>query len=151
MKAQYLPILLFVPLLWLSYYYGYTPLLVASIFFIASIIAFAVYYKDKSAAVSGAWRTPESTLHLLSLMCGWPGAIVAQQTLRHKTKKRSFRLVFWVTIILNVSAFYWIHTSEGAKFLRTNVYKMDDFLSYNSGAYEITKYIRYLTKFNVRN
>ena len=149
MKYQYLPILLITPMLWLSFYYGYTPPLVAAMFGISSIIAFAVYYKDKSAAVRGTWRTPESTLHLLSLMCGWPGAIVAQQTFRHKTQKRSFRLVFWITVIINVSAFYWLHTPEGSKLFHTNIYKMDNYFKYNSGSYEVFKYIRHLTKFNV--
>jgi len=49
---------------------------------------------SKSAARKGAWRTQESTLHLLSLVGGWPGALVAQQKLRHKSKKQSFRFVF---------------------------------------------------------
>lgn len=32
-------------------------------------------------------RTQESTLHGLSLLGGWPGALIAQQVLRHKSKK----------------------------------------------------------------
>ena len=31
------------------------------------VITYAVYAKDKAAAQSGDWRTPESTLHLLSV------------------------------------------------------------------------------------
>ena len=44
----------------------------------------------------------EQTLLTLSLLCGWPGALVAQQVFRHKTRKRSFRRVFWGTVTLNV-------------------------------------------------
>jgi uncharacterized membrane protein YsdA (DUF1294 family) len=148
MKAHYLPIYLFIPLLALSFYYGYTPLLVPAIFAVASFIAFVIYYKDKSAAVSGAWRTPESTLHMLSLMCGWPGAIVAQQTLRHKTQKRSFRVVFWVTVLINVSAYFLLHTQEGSRMLRTYTAKMDSYLTYSAGGYAITRYIHPLFLFN---
>ena len=53
----------------------------------------------------GAWRTPESTLHFLALAGGWPGALLAQQFLRHKSTKVEFRSVFWGTVIMNVAAF----------------------------------------------
>lgn len=63
------------------------------------------YLKDKSAAEEGEWRTPEATLLVLGLLGGWPGAIVAQQMLRHKTSKVSFRVAFWATVFLNVGVF----------------------------------------------
>jgi uncharacterized membrane protein YsdA (DUF1294 family)/cold shock CspA family protein len=74
-----------------------------------SIAAFLAYAFDKSAAVSGRWRTAEQTLHLFSLAGGWPGALVAQQLLRHKSSKTSFVSVFWVTVLLNVAAFVAWH------------------------------------------
>lgn len=63
------------------------------------------YAHDKSAAQINEWRTPEGTLLMLGLLGGWPGAIVAQQMLRHKTSKVSFRVAFWLTVLLNVGAF----------------------------------------------
>lgn len=74
-----------------------------------SLVAFVAYGLDKSAAISGNWRTSESTLHLLSLAGGWPGALLAQQTLRHKTSKQSFVVVFWLTVGINVAAFVAWH------------------------------------------
>jgi uncharacterized membrane protein YsdA (DUF1294 family) len=71
----------------------------------ASAVCFLFYAVDKSAARVGRWRTPESTLLLLGLCCGWPGAILAQQWLRHKTSKTSFQLAFWATVIVNMAAF----------------------------------------------
>lgn len=68
-----------------------------------SVLTWAVYAKDKAAARSGRWRTPESTLHLLAVLGGWPGALLAQQVLRHKTVKASFRGVFWFTVVANLS------------------------------------------------
>jgi uncharacterized membrane protein YsdA (DUF1294 family)/cold shock CspA family protein len=70
-------------------------------YLILSVTSFAAYAVDKSAAQRGAWRTPESTLHLLALAGGWPGALCAQQSLRHKTIKQSFRRVFWGTVAGN--------------------------------------------------
>lgn len=78
------------------------PLWVSGLYVVLSVATFFAYAKDKSAAASGAWRTPESTLHALALAGGWPGALLAQQFLRHKSAKADFRQVFWVTAILNV-------------------------------------------------
>lgn len=72
-----------------------------------SVVTFVVYAADKSAARRGARRVPESTLHLLSLLGGWPGALVAQQVLRHKTRKQSFRAVFFATVLVNCVALAW--------------------------------------------
>src|SRR5690606_34065621 len=55
----------------------------ALVYLIASAIAFVAYALDKSAAKNGTWRTSESTLHVLAIAGGWPGALLAQQLLRH--------------------------------------------------------------------
>lgn len=75
-----------------------------------SLFAFVAYAFDKSAARHGRRRTPESSLHLLGLAGGWPGALVAQQLLRHKSSKTRFIVVFWATVLLNVAAFVGYHT-----------------------------------------
>lgn len=74
-----------------------------------SLVAFLAYGFDKSAAVAGRWRTAEQSLHMLSLVGGWPGALVAQQLLRHKTAKPAFVAVFWLTVVANVAAFVAWH------------------------------------------
>ncbi|CAK8713647.1 DUF1294 domain-containing protein [Candidatus Electrothrix aarhusensis] len=90
------------------------PFLLIGWYLVISLLTFLVYAKDKSAAKKGAWRTPESTLHLFSLFGGWPGALVAQQTLRHKSKKQPFRFVFWLTVLLNCAGLFWLFTPTGA-------------------------------------
>lgn len=70
-----------------------------------SLLCFMAYALDKSAARSGRWRIRETTLLMLGLLCGWPGAVLAQQLLRHKTTKPSFQIAFWVTVLLNVVGF----------------------------------------------
>jgi uncharacterized membrane protein YsdA (DUF1294 family)/cold shock CspA family protein len=69
-----------------------------------SLMTFLVYALDKIAARKNRWRTPESSLHLLGLVGGWPGAILAQQWLKHKSIKQPFKGIFWLTVILNVTA-----------------------------------------------
>jgi uncharacterized membrane protein YsdA (DUF1294 family)/cold shock CspA family protein len=95
------------------------PPLVLALYIGASLLTFIMYAVDKSAARNGAWRTQESTLHVLSLVGGWPGALVAQQKLRHKSKKQSFRSVFWLTVLLNCGVFVWMFTPTGADTLTT--------------------------------
>jgi uncharacterized membrane protein YsdA (DUF1294 family) len=77
-------------------------------FVVLSLLAFTAYYFDKQAAIRGTRRTPESTLHALSLLGGWPGALLAQRMFRHKTGKARFQILFWMSVIANVSVFAWI-------------------------------------------
>ena len=95
------------------------PLLILALYMVASMLTFVIYAVDKSAAKARAWRTQERTLHLLSLAGGWPGALVAQRVLHHKSKKQSFRSVFWVTVLLNCGAFVWLFTPTGAATLQS--------------------------------
>jgi uncharacterized membrane protein YsdA (DUF1294 family)/cold shock CspA family protein len=81
---------------------GLLPAEIFWLYFIMSILTFGMYARDKSAAKKNALRAPEKTLHILALLGGWPGALYAQQLLRHKSSKASFRTVFWVTLALNV-------------------------------------------------
>ena len=69
-----------------------------------SAITFVAYALDKHAAQTGRWRTPESTLHLLELAGGWPGAWLAQRMLRHKSRKPGYRIAFWTMVVLHGSA-----------------------------------------------
>ena len=78
-----------------------------------SLASFFIYAYDKSAARRGAWRTSENTLLLLGLAGGWPGALIAQEALRHKSSKTSFRIVFWATVVMNCAALAWLHTASG--------------------------------------
>jgi uncharacterized membrane protein YsdA (DUF1294 family) len=87
--------------------------LLVAVYSVASLLTYLVYAIDKNAARKGAWRIPEAQLHLLALIGGWPGAMLAQQTLRHKSQKASFRFVFWITVILNCAGTAWLLSPEG--------------------------------------
>jgi len=79
------------------------PLSVAAIYLGASLVSYFAYATDKRAAQTKQWRVSESILLSVGLLGGWPGSIIAQQRLRHKTQKARFRRAFWGTVILNVS------------------------------------------------
>lgn len=84
---------------------------------VLSLATFCAYWQDKRAAQAGHWRTPESTLHALALLGGWPGAIVAQQWLRHKSRKVDFLGRFWLTVLGNVVVFVGLHSPAGREWL----------------------------------
>jgi uncharacterized membrane protein YsdA (DUF1294 family)/cold shock CspA family protein len=90
------------------------PVIVSVLYLVLSLVTFLAYALDKSAAESGQWRTQESTLHIFGLAGGWPGAIFAQQLLRHKSKKREFQAVFWITVLINCGALIWLSLPSGA-------------------------------------
>ena len=73
---------------------------------LASVLAFLLYWYDKQSAQKGRWRTQENTLHLCELAGGWPGALLAQQVFRHKTRKTSYQLLFWGIVLLH--QVFWI-------------------------------------------
>ena len=78
-----------------------------------SFATFVAYALDKRAAETAGWRLSEGSLLAMGLACGWPGAVIAQQVMRHKTLKMSFQIVFWVTVVVNVVAFVvfsWVAT-----------------------------------------
>ena len=81
------------------------PFVIPVVYLAASALTFLAYAHDKHQARSGGWRVPESTLLLLGLIGGWPGAILAQLAFRHKTVKSSFRVAFWATVVVNVVLF----------------------------------------------
>ena len=78
------------------------PIWVSIAYFVLSIGSFSAYAVDKSAAVTGQWRVSETRLLILGLLGGWPGAVIAQRVLRHKTRKVAFISIFWVTSAVNV-------------------------------------------------
>lgn len=78
----------------------------------ASALAFAAFARDKRAAVRGERRTPEATLLMLAIAGGTPGAIAAQQLLRHKTRKEPFRSLLWAIAVAQAAALAWIYLAR---------------------------------------
>ena len=72
-------------------------------------VTILLYGYDKRQAIACGGRVPELILHLVALVGGSPGALLAQILFRHKTRKFKFRLVFVGIIVLQaLAAFcYW--------------------------------------------
>ncbi len=117
MKSAKYVVLAFSALVVASSLAGKLPLLVPLAYVVIGAASFAVYAIDKSAARRGGWRISERVLHILDLAGGWPGGLLAQQIFRHKTKKTTFRIAFWITVLVNCLALIWLHTSEGQELL----------------------------------
>ena len=104
--------LLFLALLWLTSWQLNITYFIAGTYSVASLISFLVYGWDKRLAMQHGEhviRVPERTLHILGLIGGWPGSFIAQQWLRHKSKKRSFIAVLWLTVIVNCCAIWSLY------------------------------------------
>ncbi|MFB9242483.1 DUF1294 domain-containing protein [Massilia antarctica] len=104
----YLSILMFAAVFTGAVLAWHIPLWVGVLYVVASCACFALYAMDKAAARAGSYRTPERSLLLLGLACGWPGAVLAQQWLRHKSSKRPFQVAFWSTVLCNVAVFVYL-------------------------------------------
>ena len=84
---------------------GVVPALVTLVYLVMSAVSYIAYVLDKDAAGKRRrQRTSEAALHLLDVLGGWPGALIAQQQIRHKTVKASFQAGFWRSVMVNLAA-----------------------------------------------
>ncbi len=75
-------------------------------------VGFSLYALDKLTAKTGWLRVPESLLQLMALLGATPASIAAQQLLWHKTTKRSFQLLFWLIVLLQISGIYVVFFTD---------------------------------------
>lgn len=67
-----------------------------------NFLAFVAFGIDKWKAETGGWRTAESTLLLLALLGGTPGAYLGRHLFRHKTRKQPFVSQLHATAVLQM-------------------------------------------------
>ncbi len=84
---------------------------------IMSLLCGLAIFRDKRKSINRQWRTSERTLHLLELLGGWPGSLVAQQVFRHKTRKLSYQVTFWC--IVGLHGLVWADVLLHQKLSRT--------------------------------
>jgi len=78
------------------------PPITIMLYLLISILTYFTYKIDKNKAINNEYRISEKSLLLLSLFGGWAGALIAQQKFRHKNKKLSFQIPFWLVIFVNI-------------------------------------------------
>lgn len=110
---QWLLVAAYAALLAWAIEHGRLPLELALGLLLLSAATWVAYALDKDAATRGRWRISEGSLHLMELLGGWPGALAAQQLLRHKTRKPRYRLAFWSMTLAHIAAMlvwvFWSH------------------------------------------
>lgn len=112
---------IFIAVLIVSMALSAIPWIIGAWFLLLSVITFIIYALDKSAAQQGRWRTSEKTLQLCALFGGWPGALLAQRKLRHKSSKVSFKRMYWLMVLLNVIGLGWLHSVDGQQLLHSQL------------------------------
>lgn len=100
------------------FFEGYLPVSILAAYGGVSLLSFVMYWIDKRSAKRGGQRIAENTLHLFELCCGWPGALIAQQAFRHKTRKGSYQFVFWLVVLSNLGVLAWLLVAPEAMSLR---------------------------------
>ncbi len=105
---------LFLGVLATGWLFNKVPAILVLAYALMSALALLIYGIDKSAARNNRWRTQESTLHLVALFGGWPGALLAQSAFRHKSSKAEFQSTFWITVVLNCAGLAWLLASGAA-------------------------------------
>lgn len=90
---------------------GLLPPWIVLVYLLLSGFTALVYRFDKIQATQGQRRVPEATLHLLDALGGWPGALIAQWALHHKTRKAAYQMIFWLLVglhLLGLSGVVWV-------------------------------------------
>jgi uncharacterized membrane protein YsdA (DUF1294 family) len=107
--------LIFLTLMCLAVFLKTLPLFVLVIYSATSLLNFILYWSDKRAAENGTQRIPEKTLQLLSFIGGWPGGLFAQRFFRHKSTKKSFQFVYWLSVFFNIAVLFVITSPPGQR------------------------------------
>ena len=70
---------------------------------VINAIAYAAYASDKRRAIQREPRIPEATLLALGFLGGNAAAFYAQRKLRHKNRKLSFQIKFWLLVAVQIA------------------------------------------------
>ena len=76
---------------------------------VLNIIGMGVMWADKIKAKKGAWRIPEKTLFLVSILGGSIGTWVGMYLFRHKTKHWYFVVGMPLILVLQIAVAVYIY------------------------------------------
>ena len=72
-------------------------------FILLNILGYWRAFEDKRQSRHDGWRVPEASFYLLALLGAWSGILLAMLAYHHKTRKKSFQVVFVVMAFANIS------------------------------------------------
>ena len=75
-------------------------------YLVINAVTFFLYWWDKLAARRGGERVAEIALLAVGLAGGTPAGLIAQWSLRHKIRKTSFQIKFWMTAFIQIYILY---------------------------------------------
>ena len=78
----------------------------AAAYLLASCLLLILYRTDKRSAQSGRTRVPDGVLHLLAMLGGWSGGLLAQMRYQQHTANIRFVRAFWFSVALNAVGTY---------------------------------------------
>ena len=82
-----------------------------------NVLTIMAYARDPQGARPGHWRMPETLLHLLSLLGGWPSAGMAQTILQYRSRNPSFATRYWSTVAVHFAVLlgwlFWFQPKLG--------------------------------------
>ncbi len=94
------------------YYVRHANLLYLAVYLVGiNLLTYLAYRYDKRAAIERRWRLPESTLHMLMFAGGTVGAFAAQRILRHKNRKTSFQVKFWLLFVIQAALIAYVFSA----------------------------------------
>lgn len=114
LRPWYVNVLIAIPLLLSGYLLLMAKPLPFFCYLTLSILTMFLYGLDKANAAMRKWRVPEAYFYILELMGGWPGALMAQNDLRHKTRQTVYLMILRSIIALHLFAwvFYFLKTAR---------------------------------------
>lgn len=114
LRPWYVNVLIAIPLLLSGYMLLMAKPLPFFCYLTLSILTMFLYGLDKANAAMRKWRVPEVYFYILELMGGWPGALIAQNDLRHKTRQTVYLMILRGIIALHLSAwvYYFLKTAR---------------------------------------
>ncbi len=99
-------------------YFWQYPLRIVFYYLAATVIVLFVYLLDKHNEKRTKPVTGESALLFLSLLGGWPGAVIGQYTFNLQPKSFTFQLLFFIVMAIHIAFLVWTLTPDGGANLR---------------------------------
>lgn len=78
-------------------------LLIALYLCLINLLTYMAWGRDKSRAIHGQRRIPESTLLGLCALGGWPLAMVGTRVFRHKSSKTTFIGKLYLIVVVQTA------------------------------------------------